>query len=232
LPDLMATERAVNHTLAKGIRPRCMELLDDQTLQLVRPHLSMTIDERVNAMLLVELDGEEKKLEEELESCGQAMTEVGAMDILVAQHSGERERLWSARRELSRALRETANFKLAEDVVVPRSRITDLIKECQLISNKYSIRMPCYGHAGDGNIHVNFLWDDPAQRKDVVQGIEALFRAVVQMKGSISGEHGIGVLKAPYLKLEQSAELIELQKQLKTLFDPNNILNPGKIFDR
>lgn len=90
--------------------------------------------------------------------------------------------------------------------------------------------MPTYGHAGDGNLHVNFLWDDPEKRPEVDRAIEALFRATVEMGGTLSGEHGIGVLKAPYLPLEQSSELITLQRGIKALFDPSGILNPGKIF--
>ena len=138
--------------------------------------------------------------------------------------------MWAARRELSRALRKLARHKLAEDVVVPRSRIPTLIDRCAAISERYAIPMPSYGHAGDGNLHVNFLWDDDDQWPHVQAAIGELFRVTVELEGTLSGEHGIGVLKAPYLPLEQSAGLIALQERVKALFDPKGVLNPGKIF--
>jgi glycolate oxidase len=115
-------------------------------------------------------------------------------------------------------------------VVVPRSRIPDLIDRCRSISERCRIPMPAYGHAGDGNIHVNFLWNDDSERPQVDHAIEALFRETIALGGTLSGEHGIGILKAAYLPLEQSAELIALQERVKALFDPQHILNPGKIF--
>jgi len=150
--------------------------------------------------------------------------------VLVARHSGERERLWAARRELSRALRKVARNKLAEDVVVPRSRIALLIERCRAISERYQIAMPAYGHAGDGNIHVNFLWNDADEKPRVDEAVVRLFETTIELGGTLSGEHGIGILKAPYLPLEQAPGLIALQEQVKNLFDPQGILNPGKIF--
>jgi glycolate oxidase len=116
-------------------------------------------------------------------------------------------------------------------VVVPRSKIPDLIDRCAAISEQSGIPMPAYGHAGDGNIHVNFLWnDDEADKPRVHAAIEALFKETIALGGTLSGEHGIGILKAPYLPLEQSPGLIALQERVKALFDPQGILNPGKIF--
>jgi glycolate oxidase len=230
LPDLPTAGRAVGAVLRRGLLPRCLELLDEHTLALVRPEAGLPLDPRARALLLIELDGDEVALEGQVELCGNALTEVGALEVLVARHGGERERLWAARRELSRALRKVAKNKLAEDVVVPRSRISALIDRCRVISDRYRIPMPAYGHAGDGNIHVNFLWNDDAERPAVDQATKALFEATIELGGTLSGEHGIGILKAPYLPLEQSSELIALQEQVKNLFDPQGILNPGKIF--
>ena len=196
----------------------------------MRPQAGLPLDERARALLLVELDGDELGLERAVELCGNALTEVGALEVLVARHGGERDRLWAARRELSHALKKVARNKLAEDVVVPRSRIPDLIDRCRAISERTKIPMPAYGHAGDGNIHVNFLWNDDSERPRVDAAIEALFKETIALGGTLSGEHGIGILKAPYLPLEQSPGLIALQERVKTLFDPQNILNPGKIF--
>jgi glycolate oxidase len=230
LPDLPAAGRAVAAALRRGLLPRCLELLDEHTLALVRPEAGLPLDPRARALLLVELDGDELGLERQVELCGNALTEVGALEVLAARHGGERDRLWAARRELSRALRKVARNKLAEDVVVPRSRIPDLIDRCRAISERHNIPMPAYGHAGDGNIHVNFLWNDDAERPRVDAAVEALFKETIALGGTLSGEHGIGILKAPYLSLEQSPGLIALQERVKALFDPQNILNPGKIF--
>jgi glycolate oxidase len=230
LPDVHAAGRAVQALVGLGIVPRCLELLDGDTLALVRPSVAFPIPDEVQAALLIELDGPSVLCDLQLEQAGNAITDAGAIEVLVARHGGERERLWAARRELSRALRRSARFKLAEDVVVPRSRIPALLAARDRISERFALRMPTYGHAGDGNLHVNFLWDDPAREPDVHRAIEALFREVIALGGTLSGEHGIGVLKAPYLSLEQSPALIDWQQRIKATFDPQGILNPGKIF--
>lgn len=230
LPDIESAGRAVNGLTRARIVPRCIELMDGYTLDLVRPHVALTIAANARAAVLIELDGSERECEALLEPAGEALMQAGAIEVLVARHAGEREKLWAARRELSRALRATAKFKLAEDVVVPKSQIAALLAECRVLSERYQVPMPTYGHAGDGNLHVNFLWNDPADEPRVKAAIEALFRSVVTLRGTLSGEHGIGTLKAPYLGIEQSDELIAWQKRVKTLFDPKGILNPGKIF--
>jgi glycolate oxidase len=230
LPDLPTAGRAVGAVLRLGALPRCLELLDDITLDLVRKEAGLPLDDRARALLLVEFDGSQVALERMVEQCGNALTHAGALEVLAARHSGERERLWSARRELSHALRKVAKHKIAEDVVVPRSRIPDLIDRCRRISERSGVLMPAYGHAGDGNIHINFLWNDPSEYPQVEAAVDATFRETIALGGTLSGEHGIGVVKAPYLPLEQSQALIGLQERVKALFDPQNILNPGKIF--
>lgn len=230
LPDLDSAARAVSAVLLRGMLPRCMELLDEHTIAIVRETAGVPIPADARALLLVELDGDEVALDSQVERAGNALMEAGAADVLMARHSGERQQLWAARRELSRALRKTASFKLSEDVVVPRSKIPALIGECQKISERFNVKMPSYGHAGDGNLHCNFLWDDASEEPRVHQAIAALFEATIALGGTLSGEHGIGVLKAPYLPLEQSPELIALQERVKATFDPKGILNPGKIF--
>jgi len=148
----------------------------------------------------------------------------------VARDGAQREKLWSARREMSRAVRRMAKQKLAEDVVVPRQRLGELLQRVARESERSGVRSLSYGHAGDGNLHVNYLWNEPDERPAVERSIEQLFRDVVELGGTLSGEHGIGVTKAPYLPIEQSKELIALQRDLKRTFDPEGLLNPGKIF--
>ncbi len=230
LPDDESVGRAVSAILALGIIPRCVEFLDRIALELVRPDAGVPVPEGARSLLLVELDGDARHVPEQTERVGNAMVDAGAVEVLVADKGSERERLWGARRELSHTLRRSAKHKLSEDVVVPRSRIADLLAVCHRLAEQHGIVMPTYGHAGDGNLHVNFLWHDPAQRPAVDAAIRGLFESVVAMRGTLSGEHGIGVLKAPYLPLEQSAGLIALQERIKDVFDPRGILNPGKIF--
>ncbi|MEY4509687.1 MAG: hypothetical protein RLZZ450_1809 [Pseudomonadota bacterium] len=230
LPDARTAGQAVSAVLKLGVVPRCLELLDGDTLDLVRPSLAFPVADGVRAALLIDLDGPEQLCDSELERAGNTLLQSGAIDVLVAQNGSERERLWAARRELSYALRRSARHKLAEDVVVPKSQIATLLEARDRISERYGVRMPTYGHAGDGNLHVNFLWEDDSDEPRVHAAIEALFREVVSLRGTLSGEHGIGVLKAPYLALEQSPALIEWQQRVKRTFDPEGILNPGKIF--
>lgn len=220
----------VSALMARGQLPACIELLDEEAIRIVRPEAGLTIPEETKAMLLLELDGEEASLEKELERTGNILFDLDALEVLVAQHSGERERLWASRRELSYSLKRQAANKLSEDVVVPRTKMADLLRYCAQLADQHRLVIPTYGHAGDGNLHVNFLWNDPDEKSRVDQAIEGLFKRVIELRGTLSGEHGIGLMKAPYLPMEQSPALIELQQKIKDVFDPKRILNPGKIF--
>jgi glycolate oxidase len=230
LRDEAAIERAVTEMTGRRLRPRCVELMDGATLDIIRPQTALAVPAGARAMLLVEVDGEAAHVDGDLERCGNALADAGAIDVLVATRSSERERLWAARKEMSHSLRKLAAHKLSEDVVVPRTQIAALLRQCREASERAGIAMPTYGHAGDGNLHVNFLWDREEQWPVVKRAIGELFRSVVDVGGTVSGEHGIGILKAPYLPLAQPEPLIRLQRHIKSLFDPHNILNPDKIF--
>lgn len=221
--------RATNSIVSAGIRPRCMELLDAATLGAVRA-AGNPISDAAQAMLIIEVDGSETECERAAARIGDVCEEVGVLDVLVAQDAAQRDRLWTARREMSPAVRRMAKNKLSEDVVVPRRHIGELLKRVNQISEREGIQGLCYGHAGDGNLHVNFLWNEPDEERKVGRAVEQLFRDVVQLGGTLTGEHGVGVTKAPYLHLEQSRSLIALQRTLKRSFDPKGLLNPGKIF--
>ncbi len=227
--DVRSAALAVSAIVAQGLVPRCIELLDSGTLAAVRAR-GVSIDERAGALLLIEVDGDVHASEEGALRIGETCTDHKAIDVLVAQDASQRSRLWAARREMSPAVRALSKHKISEDVVVPRQRIADLLDQVARNSETTGIRTLTYGHAGDGNLHVNFLWDDPEEAHKVERSIEQLFRGVVAMGGTLSGEHGIGLAKAPYLGLEQSDALIDLQKRLKSAFDPKGLLNPGKIF--
>jgi glycolate oxidase len=226
-----AAGSAVSAIIAAGLTPRCLELLDAATLSAVRSQ-GTALDDRANAMLIIEADGEPDGVAAATERIGAECVAHQALDVLVAQDEAKRARLWEARRQLSFATRAMARFKISEDVVVPRTKIPALLDEVERIAAETRVRMLTYGHAGDGNLHVNFLWSEPDEVPRVEDGLRRLFRAVVGMRGTLTGEHGMGTSKSEYLPLEQSAELIDLQLRLKAVFDPKGLLNPGKIFPR
>jgi glycolate oxidase len=228
--DVRAASDAVRRIVAAGLVPRCLELMDAPTLEAIR-RMNVAVDPRAGALLLVELDGRHGSLDEATERLGDVLTaDARTIDVVAAQDAAQRGRLWEARRQLSPATRKLAKYKLSEDVVVPRARLTALLEEVDRIGAATGVRYLTYGHAGDGNMHVNFLWDDESERPAVDRAIDALMRTTIALGGTLSGEHGIGVLKAAYLPLEQSPELIGLQQDLKRAFDPRGLLNPGKIF--
>ena len=220
---------AVQEIIQRGLVPRCIELLDATTLEAMRS-AGNAIDARAGAMLIMEVDGDEAACERQAERIADACETAQVLEVLVAQDAAQREKLWAARREMSRAVRKLTKKKLSEDVVVPRMQIGELLDRVARTSEQTGVRSLTYGHAGDGNLHCNYLWNEDDELPAVERAIEQLFRDVIELRGTLSGEHGIGVLKAQYLPLEQAPELITLQRDLKRVFDPQNLLNPGKIF--
>lgn len=227
--DVRQSGLAVEAIIAQGLVPRCIELLDHGTLMAVR-EAGNPINSRAGAMLLMEVDGDDHAVEQQAERVGDLCDAAGAIEVLAAQDAGQRDRLWAARREMSPAVRRMAKHKLAEDVVVPRKHISELLERVARSTEVLKLRSVTYGHAGDGNLHVNFLWDHDDELPRVEQATRQLFRDVIDLRGTLSGEHGIGLMKAQYLGYEQNDDLIELQRQLKDVFDPRGLLNPGKIF--
>ena len=228
--DVQSCAAAVTAIVEAGLVPRCLELLDAATLDAVRAN-RVAIDPRAKAMLLIEVDGEEVEADRALERLGELLAgRAGVVDVVVAQDAAQRARLWEARRALSPATRKLAKYKLSEDVVVPRTKIVDLLAEVERIGERTGVRHLTYGHAGDGNLHVQL----PLERGGRARGGRARDRGADAddrgARGTLSGEHGIGVSKAAYLPIEQSAELISVQRDLKRVFDPKELLNPGKIF--
>ena len=220
---------AVQEIIARGLVPRCIELLDATTLEAMRS-AGNVINPAAGAMLIMEVDGDEAACERQAERVSDACETAQVLEVLVAQDAGQREKLWAARRQMSHAVRKLTKKKLSEDVVVPRMQIGELLDRVARTSQELGVRSLTYGHAGDGNLHCNYLWNEDDELPAVEKAIEQLFHDVIELRGTLSGEHGIGVLKAPYLPLEQSPELITLQRDLKRVFDPGNLLNPGKIF--
>lgn len=230
--DVRDAAAATARVIARGLVPRCLELMDAWSLEAIRRQ-GVAIDPRAGAMLLVEIDARNAPITDALQALGDTLSEgEGVIDVVAAQDAAQRARLWDARRMLSPATRKLAKYKLSEDVVVPRSRLVALLEETSRICEAEGVRHLTYGHAGDGNMHVNVLWDDEEERAAVDRALDALMRATIRLGGTLSGEHGIGVAKAAYLPLEQGDDLVDLQQRLKRVFDPRGLLNPGKIFPK
>lgn len=228
--DVLAAARAVNAVLLGGLLPRCLELLDDVALDAVKGK-GVPFPSGAGAVIIAEIDGTtEEGVFAELNLLAAIATKHGGLEPQIAVDRDQRERLWATRRMVSPALRELQKYKFSEDIVVPRSRVPEAIERFKAIGKGLGLTVATYGHAGDGNLHTNVLYRSPADRPRVEQALEQLMRETVRLGGTISGEHGIGIAKKKYLSLEQSPQLIDLQRRLKVMFDPHVILNPGKVF--
>ena len=232
--DVEAAVQAVVEVIRARVVPAALELIDGDSLEAVAQYLGVRslAPPGTAAMLLLEVDGVPASVAEEAARVETACRKAGATEVLRAGDAAEREELWRVRRELSRSLKTITPLKYNHDVVVPKGRIPELFALVRQLRQDYGLRIPCFGHAGDGNIHVNIMVD-PADAAEIERAHEAervLFRGVVALEGSISGEHGIGFAKAPFLEIELRPEAIALMKRVKRAFDPDGILNPGKIF--
>jgi len=224
--------RCVSAIIAARVIPATLEFMDKGSLDALRQHLGADIDPRHSAMLMVKVDGHPAACEDEAEQIAAIAREHNCSDLAMAADSEEEASIWKLRKNLSPAVGKMANTKLNEDVVVPRSRIPDLIREANRIGQEQGVMIVNFGHSGDGNIHVNFMYDrfDPEQRQGVINGVSELMRVVVEMDGAISGEHGIGIMKRDFLGLQYDEATLAVMRTLKQSLDPNGILNPGKIF--
>jgi glycolate oxidase len=221
--------KAVGAVLQAGILPRTLELLDDVSVKAIDGR-GYDFPPRAKAALIVEVDGgHEEAVFAELVRVGEVCERAGAVDTAVAQSDAQREQLWAARRVVSRALRALKKFKISEDVAVPRAEIPRVIEELKAMGAELGLTVATYGHAGDGNLHANILYDSEAERPRVEEAIARMLKLTVKAGGTITGEHGVGYAKRDYLALEQAQGVITLQRELKRLMDPSGFFNPGKI---
>ncbi|TKJ37587.1 glycolate oxidase subunit GlcD [candidate division LCP-89 bacterium B3_LCP] len=222
---------SVAEIMAAGILPSVCELMDKAVLDAITAYTGTQLPNNTEALLLIEVDGNREEIKGRVAEIESICNNRQAIEIASTENLEEAEQLWTLRRSISPSLSRLASGKMNEDVSVPRSRIPDLLNEVRRISQRYDLPIPCYGHAGDGNIHVNVMYDadDTLQHQRSLQAIEEVFKEVVRLDGSLSGEHGIGIVKREFMRLQmESAELDTLRK-IKESFDPDGIFNPGKI---
>lgn len=223
---------AVQKILNSGFLPSALEIADKFTLRAAREYLGESVTPKGDAHLLVEIDGQEESVKGELQLMAQLVRDLGANSLEEAVGEAACERFWKLRREFSYSLRNTGLIKLNEDIVVPRSRLVDLVEFAERLQNECGFPIASFGHAGDGNIHVNIMvesMDDPEQRARAEVALDKLFRQVIAWKGAITGEHGVGIAKGRWFPEAVSAEAQDVHSRLKKALDPNGILNPGKF---
>ena len=230
--NVHAAARAVSAIMAQPVTPCALEFMDGAAIRMVRDFSDLELGEEVGAMLMIEVDGPRHCLSRSVDQVRAAAGVEGVIDIHSASDASEVERLWRTRKALSPALRNVAPKKINEDVVVPVSRIPDLIDGLEGLSRDSGIQIVNFGHAGNGNIHVNLLTDpDDADRMARAEScLSDLFDLVLRLGGTLSGEHGVGLEKRDFVDREIEPATLALMRRIKTQFDPLNILNPGKGF--
>ena len=223
---------AVYKSLANGAMPVAMEFMDSLVVKALREKLNVNLPEWAGALLIGDVDGNvEEEIDYQLSILESSFKDNGCKEFRVAKDENESNEIWYARRNASQSITIYGSKKINEDISVPRSKLPEALKEINKIGEEYGFKVPCFGHAGDGNIHVNVMVDG-SNKEEVKKGYEAvekIFKLVVEMGGTLSGEHGIGLSKAPFMNIAFTEAEIRLFKRIKEAFDPNNILNPGKM---
>ncbi|MEH7342453.1 FAD-linked oxidase C-terminal domain-containing protein [Bacillus sp. JJ1532] len=230
--SLIDAGSAISKILSSGILPSKMELMDQASIVAVEQFEPLGLPTDAAALILIELDGHPLSLKEEMEQTAVLCRTVGAREVRIPKDKAEEVELWKARKLVSPAIVRIKPTKISEDATVPRSKIPEMCERLQNIRERYNIHLVVFGHAGDGNLHPNIICDktDREEMHRVEQAVAEIFTAAVELGGTLSGEHGIGTMKAPFMEMELGAIGLDMMKRIKKVWDPNNIMNPGKIF--
>ncbi len=231
-PEVDDATRTVTEIIRSKIIPATLEFMDRTAIQCVEDYLQMGLPKKAGAMLLIEVDGDDDVVEKEIKQINLLCKKYNTGQILIAADDKEREKLWAARRAISPALGRLKPTKINEDIVVPRNKIPSIIKRIRKIAEDFKLTIINFGHAGDGNIHVNIMTDkqDKDEYERAEKAVKEIFSAALYLGGTISGEHGVGLAKRQYIRMEIEPVVLRKMKEIKKIFDPNNIMNPGKIF--
>lgn len=224
--------KSVSAIVGAKIIPTTLEFMDAATIDCIRGVSNIPLPETCRAVLIIEVDGDAQVLDQQVEQILAIIKPFGILHTEIAETDEESEKIWQMRRIVSPSLRKVNPDKFNEDIVVPRSKVPDMIRALEKISADYGVPIVNFGHAGDGNIHVNVMVDlkEEGMPIKVERVMDEIFSAAVSLKGAISGEHGIGTSKAKYMSMELDVATISYMQRIKVALDPNNILNPGKIF--
>ncbi len=224
--------QAVSAIIRGKIIPTTLEFMDGRTIDCVRQATNLQVPEAARAVLIIEVDGDRDLLARQVEKITAIIAPLGVIETRIATTPQESEALWQIRRSVSASLRKVNPDKYNEDICVPRSKLPEMIRKVDAISDRYRIPIVNFGHAGDGNIHVNIMVNRkiPGEILKAEAAIRDVFKAALALGGTMSGEHGVGIAKAPYIPLEITPQAADYMKAIKRSLDPNNILNPGKIF--
>lgn len=231
-PSIQAAMNAVYKTMASGVSPVAMEFLDNLSIRAVEEKFHKGLPKEAGAILITEVDGNlPEEITYQINKIEEKFLENGASQFVRASNEQEAADLWFARKNASPSITIYGSKKLNEDITVPRSKLPQLLERIAEVSKKYDVVIPCFGHTGDGNVHTNVMVDGSKQEEleRGHQAIEEIFKITVELGGTLSGEHGIGISKAPFMHLAFSQEEMDLFRAIKKAFDPNNILNPGKM---
>ena len=231
-PEFTMAAAAVQAVLNAGHLPSALEITDTFTLEAARKRLGSGVFPPGKAHLIVEIDGRPAAVASELEELHALLERLGASFIERAPDEAACERIWGLRREFSYALRDTGLTKLNEDIVVPRSKLVDLVAFAEALQARTGIPVACFGHAGDGNIHTNLMvgdWHDPAVRERAEEALDLLFDWVLAQGGAITGEHGVGLAKQRWIDKALGEVAIDVHQAVKQALDPQRLLNPGKF---
>jgi glycolate oxidase len=229
--DLEKSGTAVTQIIAKGIIPMTLEFLDREAVTAVENYKPVGLPKDAEAILLVELDGHPAAITKEAEQISEICSRLGG-EMIMAEDDAAREKIWEARRAVSPALFHLMPTKINEDIVVPRSMVPRMLVKLRRLSEETGIKIVNFGHAGDGNIHVNLMVDrnNAEEHERARRLVKEIFAATIELGGTISGEHGVGLTKSEYITMEIKPLELDLMKRIKAVFDPKNLLNPGKIF--
>ena len=224
--------QSVSAIVRNKIIPTTLEFMDGRTLDCVKQATGLQVPDAARAVLIIEVDGDREFLDKQARKIADIIQPLGVVETRIAETPEESEALWQIRRSVSASLRKVNPDKFNEDICVPRSKVPEMIRKVDEISDRYGIPIVNFGHAGDGNIHVNIMIDKkvPGETEKAEKAIKEVFQGALALGGTMSGEHGIGIAKAPYIPLEITPETAVYMKTIKKALDPNNILNPGKIF--